>query len=223
MQRRHLLAGLAAGAVVESACRAEDTRARFTKEVVLPKPNVAGTVSLEDVLQRRRSLRFFQPDPVPLASIGQLFWAGQGITNPANGRRTAPSAGASYALELYAVTATEVMHYLPNGHKAETRTAPDLRPELRALALDQQVITAAPVVIAVAADAGRLTERYGAKAVPFTDFEIGHAAQNILLQAVALGLGSVAVGSLDGARATRTLGLPAAQTVAYLLPVGVPT
>ena len=128
---------------------------------------------------------------------------------------------ALYPLELYAVTATEVMHYLPHGHRAETRLTPDLRPQLRAAALDQASVGSAPVVIVVAAEPGGLSQRYGAKADAFTDLEVGHAAQNVLLQAVVHGLAAVPVASLDGARAARTLALPPGQTVVYLIPVGV--
>jgi SagB-type dehydrogenase family enzyme len=112
------------------------------------------------------------------------------------------------------------MHYLPAGHRAETRDVLDLRPGLKAAAVGQSTISAAPVVIVVAAVPGRLSDRYGAKAAEFVQIEVGHASQNILLQAAALGLAAVPVGSLDPSRAADTLALPADQTVLYLIPVG---
>ena len=133
---------------------------------------------------------------------------------------TGLAAGALYPLELYAVTSKQVMHYLPAGHRAETRAVSDLRPGLKAAAVGQSTITAAPVVIAVAAVPGRLSDRYGAKAEEFVQIEVGHASQNILLQAAALGLAAVPVGSLDPSRAADTLALPSDQTVLYLIPVG---
>ena len=111
------------------------------------------------------------------------------------------------------------MHYLPDGHRAETRDVSDLRPGLKAAAVGQSTITAAPVVIVVAAVPSRLSERYGAKAEEFVQIEVGHASQNILLQAAALGLAAVPVGSLDPSRAADTLALPPDQTVLYLIPV----
>jgi len=237
MKRREVLAVLAATAVTESAPLHAQSRwrrnsnsnndsdsnnpARFTKQIDLPHANAAGTVSLEEAIARRRSVRRYRPDAIPLASIGQLLWAGQGITRD-NDRRAAPSAGALYPLELYTVSATEIMHYLPQGHRAETRSSNDLRPELRALSVDQASVGTAPLLIAVAAESARLNERYGARAVPYTNMEVGHATQNILLQAVVLGLAAVPVGAVDGPGAARALGLPAGQTVAYLVPVGYP-
>jgi SagB-type dehydrogenase family enzyme len=229
MKRRELLVGLAAAAVAEGCTRqapgpvqqspAQESQARFTNQIALPKPSLAGTVSLEEAIERRRSVRTFGPGPLPVGTIGQLLWAGQGVTSP-DGKRAAPSAGALYPLELYAVTAAEMMHYLPDGHRAETRVTPDLRPQLKAAALDQASVGSAPVVIVVAAEPGRLSQRYGAKADAFTDLEAGHAAQNMLLQAVVHGVVAVPVGSLDGSGAARTLALPPGQTVVYLIPVG---
>jgi SagB-type dehydrogenase family enzyme len=222
MKRRELLAILAAGAMAEvSTSHAQGSAAHYPHQIELPKPKVAGSVSLEEAIQRRRSVRRFEPDPLPVETVGQLLWAGQGITRE-NDRRAAPSAGALYALELYAVTAAEVMHYLPQGHRAETRSTPDLRPKLKAQALGQASIGSAPLVIAVAAEPSRLSQRYGGRANLYADLEVGHATQNILLQAVALGLGAVPVGAVDGAPAAHTLALPHGQTVVYLIPVGVP-
>jgi SagB-type dehydrogenase family enzyme len=224
MKRRELLTGLAAAALA-SGCTSQvpstvqRSQARYGSPVPLPSPATTGTISLEKAIGKRRSLRAFRPDPLPTATIGQLLWAGQGITSP-DGKRAAPSAGALYPLELYAVTSTQVMHYLPHGHWAESRTVSDLRPGLKAAAVGQSIIAAAPVVIVVAAVPGRLSHRYGDKTEPFVQIEIGHAAQNILLQAAALGLAAVPVGSLDPSRAADTLALPSDQTVLYLIPVG---
>ncbi|MCC8400621.1 SagB/ThcOx family dehydrogenase [Paraburkholderia sp. MMS20-SJTN17] len=222
MKRRELLVALAAGAIAEgTASLAQASPAQFTHETELPKPKLSGSVSLEEAIERRRSVRRFAPDPLPVDTIGQLLWAGQGITG--TGRfRAAPSAGALYPLELYVVTPAQVMHYLPQGHRAETRDSPDLRPKLQALAVGQESVGSAPALIVIAADAGRLSERYGARARPYTDHEVGHAAQNILLQATVLGLAAVPVAAVDGPPAARTLALPAAQTVVYLIPVGLP-
>ncbi|OLL29095.1 nitroreductase [Burkholderia sp. SRS-W-2-2016] len=226
MKRREVLAMLAASALVEvtevSTSEAQAAQAPFTDEAELAKPNVTGSVTLEDAIQRRRSVRSFKPDPLPIETIGQLFWAGQGITNPENGRRAAPSAGALYALELYAATATQVLHYLPQGHRVETRDSADLRPKLRSLAVDQASVGNAPLVIAVAAEPSRLKQRYGGRANLYADLEVGHATQNILLQAVTLGLGAVTVGAVDGPKASRALKLPNGQTIVYLIPVGLP-
>ncbi len=227
MKRRELLSGLAAAALTSGCVSQEPSRlqrvktpqARYGSPVPLPSPDTTGMIPLEQAIGKRRSLRAFRPDPLPMASIGQLLWAGQGITSP-DGKRAAPSAGALYPLELYAVTPGQVMHYLPDGHRAETRAVSDLRPGLKAAAVGQSSVGAAPVVIVVAAVPSRTSRTYGSQAEAFVQIEVGHAAQNILLQAAALGLAAVPVGSLNPSGAAATLALPPDQTVLYLIPVG---
>lgn len=225
MKRRDMLTGLAAAALAGGCASqapgwVQTSQARYSRPIALPPPAATSSISLEQAIGQRRSRRSFRPDPLPIATISQLLWAGQGITSP-DGKRAAPSAGALYPLELYVVTPAQVMHYLPQGHQAETRAVPDLRPGLKAAAFGQPPIGAAPVVIVVAAVPGRTSRKYGTRAEAFVQLEAGHAAQNILLQAAARGLAAVPVGSFDPARVAVTLALPSDQTVLYLIPVGL--
>lgn len=225
MNRRELLLCLAAAAgVAGCAGRAPSSvregGAQYAEPTALPAPTTDGPVSLERAIRLRRSVREYRPDPLPLATIGQLLWAGQGITS-FDGKRAAPSAGARYPLELYVVSRSQVIHYLPEGHRIETRAAADLRAELRAAAYGQEHVAAAPVVIVVAAQADRTRRKYGPRASAFVEREAGHAAQNILLMGAALGLGAVPVGSVDPRLCAVALELPADQQVHYLIPVGL--
>ena len=84
--------------------------------IALPTPRLKGTLTLEEALAKRRSVREFTAEQLSLEEIGQLLWAAQGITHPA-GYRTAPSAGALYPLEVYVTTPEGVYHYDPQGHR----------------------------------------------------------------------------------------------------------
>jgi SagB-type dehydrogenase family enzyme len=193
--------------------------ARYGRPVALPAPVTDGAVSLERAIALRRSVREYAAEPLPLATLGQLLWAGQGVTS-ADGRRAAPSAGALYPLELYVVTPTQVLHYLPAGHRVEARATPDLRPDLRAAAFGQQPVAAAPQIVVVAGVAARTTRKYGARGQAYVEREAGHAAENLVLQAAALGVAAVTIGSLDPEGAARVLILPPGEQVLYLIPVG---
>ena len=70
--------------------------------IALPTPKPDGATSVEKALRERRSIRDFKRKPLSIAEVSQLLWAAQGIT-ASGGRRTAPSAGALYPLELYLV------------------------------------------------------------------------------------------------------------------------
>lgn len=226
MNRRDLLFCLGAAAGLAGCVRraprwATEAGARYGAPTDLPPPVTDSRVSLERAIAQRRSMREFRPDPLPLATVSQLLWAGQGITS-SDGKRAAPSAGALYPIELYAVTPSHVMHYLPDGHRVEARTTTDLRPQLRTAAFGQEHVAAAPLVLVVAARADRTRRKYTALADAFVEREAGHVAQNILLTAAATGLAAVPVGSVDGAHAAVALGTPPDQRVHYLIPVGLP-
>jgi SagB-type dehydrogenase family enzyme len=153
--------------------------------------------------------------------IGQLLWAMQGITRNWGGR-TAPSAGALYPLESYLVTAEGLYHYQPAGHQVTASPKLGLRQKLWEAGLKQDWIREAPVVLVIAAVYERASGKYGDRAPRYVHMEAGHAAENLLLQAVALGLGGVVIGAFYDARVQSALDLPANHKPLYLIPVGHP-
>lgn len=187
----------------------------------LPEPADRGRMSLEEVLRRRRSVRELAATPLVAREIGQLLWAAQGVTSP-EGRRTAPSAGALYPLELYLATAAGVDRYEPAPHRLVRVLTGDRRSGLRAAALGQPAVGEAPAVFVIAAVLARTSGKYGARARRYVNLEAGHAAQNLLLQAVALGLAAVPIGAFDDAAVRRVLELPTGEEPLYLIPVGHP-
>lgn len=188
----------------------------------LPPPRTSGSVSLEEAIAQRRSVRSFADTPVSREQVGQLCWSGQGITDEQRGFRAAPSAGALYPVELYVVTPDGVGHYEPATHSLEHHMAGDVRAALRQAAFDQAAVGEAPLVFAIAAVFERTARKYGERAERYCMLEAGHVAQNILLQATALKLAGVPVGGYDDARVASVLRLPDNQRVLYLLPLGHP-
>ena len=187
----------------------------------LPAPVQRGTVSLEQALARRRSIRDFTDDPIGIDTIGQLLWAAQGVTDT-DGHRTAPSAGALYPLETYVATREGLFHYDPDAHRLVRAEAGDHRVAIARAAYDQDPVRSAPVLIVLAAVYERTAGKYGRRAERFIHMEAGHAAQNVLLQATALRLGAVPVGAFDDAGLARALSLPPTERPVYLIPVGHP-
>jgi SagB-type dehydrogenase family enzyme len=177
-------------------------------------------MSVEEAMARRRSIRQFARRELTLEQVGQLAWAAQGITEPARGLRTAPSAGATYPMEIYLVKRDGVFHYLPKGHKLERVSAEDKRAALAQAALGQSSVQEAAVDVVIAAVYERTRQRYGDRAERYVHIEAGHIGQNLHLQAVALGLGSVSVGAFDDAAVSKTLGLPSEQAPLYIIPIG---
>jgi SagB-type dehydrogenase family enzyme len=158
--------------------------------------------------------------------IGQLLWATQGTTR--GGHRTAPSAGALYPLEAYLVAsrveglAPGVYRYEPAAHRLVRLAAGDRSGDLARAAFGQDWLGEAAAIVVLAAVEQRTTAKYGRRGVRYVRMEAGHAAQNVLLQAAALGIGATPVGAFDDARVHKVLGLDAAEQPLYLLPVGRP-
>lgn len=197
----------------------QEPAARVT---ALPAPVTNGTVSLEQALLRRRSIREYARDDLTAAEISQLLWAAQGITDRA-GVRTAPLAGALYPLELYLATRAGLEHYEPGGHQLVRLSDDDPRAALARAAHGQAAVASAPAVVVITGVPARTAAKYGAeRAVRCVQLEAGHAAQNLLLEAVALGLGAVPVGAFDDAAVLRTLPPARGLVPLYLIPVGHP-
>ena len=190
--------------------------------IPLPSPRLDGPMSLEETLGRRRSVRFFGQDSVSRADLSQLLWAAQGITDP-GGKRTAPSAGALYPLETYAVTPDGISHYDPAVHAITLVRAGDHREDLYNAALMMDAVRRAPLTMVLAASFAQTESRYGPQRGPrYVHLEAGHAAQAILLQAVALGLGAVPIGAFLDDEVGEVLGLPSDQSPLYLVSIGHP-
>jgi len=188
----------------------------------LPRPDLRGSVRLEEAIASRRSVREFKDEPLTEKQLSQLLWAAQGTTHD-DGLRTAPSAGALYPLEIYIVTSEGVHHYESAPHRLTLARTGDPRPAMCRGALDQDSIRKAPAVFVIAAVYARTVKEYDEEwSRRYVDMEAGHAAQNLLLQAVAQGLGGVPIGAFHEDRVHRALGLPEHEEPVYLIPVGHP-
>jgi SagB-type dehydrogenase family enzyme len=190
--------------------------------MTLTEPVTKGQVSLEETLKTRKSIRHFTDTPLTREEISQLLWAGQGITRRWGGR-TAPSAGALYPLELFIALPEGIFHYNPNGHSLILHVNQNVLTALSRAALGQGCVRDAPAVIVIAAVYERLETKYGSRAERYAKIEVGHAAQNILLQAVSLGLGAVPVGAYYDEKVKKVLKLPPYHEPLYLIPVGHPS
>lgn len=193
--------------------------------VPLPGPRLTGPVSLEEALLRRRSLRQFSDSPLALEHTSQLLWAAQGQTATWGGR-TAPSAGALFPLALYLVAGAVaglspgVYRYEPPEHALAPVAHGDRRASLAQAAFGQTWAGQAPALLVLACTPQVTTQKYGRRGQRYILLEAGHAAQNALLQAAALGLAAVPIGAFHEGQVREALGLPDSQEPLYIIPVG---
>jgi SagB-type dehydrogenase family enzyme len=195
----------------------------------LDKVDAGGAVvkaaSLEELLQQRRSIRQYSDAPLARDEVMKLLWAGQGITSD-RGFRTAPSAGALYPLELY-VVAGNVDDLTPGIYKYNTVNNDlalvregDVRTGLAAASLGQGSVADGAIDIVIAAVYERTEIKYGSRGERYVHIEVGHAAQNICLEATALGLGLVTVGAFEDAEVAKVIGMSQDESPLYVIPVG---
>lgn len=192
----------------------------------LPPPRLKGSLSVEQAIHQRRSLRQYASLSPDLKLISQILWAAQGITGTEYPFRASPSAGATYPLDFYLFCgpASGLMpgayRYIPKGHQLLSVLEGDIRDRLCEAGLNQGCIKAAPISIVITATFSRITQRYGDRGILYAYMEAGHAAQNILLQAEAMGLGGVPIGAFQAADVAQILSLTDEETPIYLVSLG---
>ncbi len=194
----------------------------------LPKPSLDGKVSLERAIRQRRTVRDFREKSLSLHQLSQLLWAAQGITDPTTGKRAAPSGGALYPLDVYilvgdnCIEAMEagVYRYSPKEHSISMTQEGDRRRDVSSASLSQMWMAKAPVIFIITAEYKRITGKYGERGVRYALIEVGHAGQNLFLEAEALGLGAGIVGAFNDADVSKAAGLPPKHEPLLIVPVG---
>lgn len=208
--------------------------------IPLPAPRLDSQFSVEKALKARQSIRDYQEVPLTLAEISQILWAAQGFTrerkepptrwNPKyewpGGLRTAPSAGALYPMEIYLLAGkvdglpVGVYKYVPKNHALRKVAEADKRKELCLAALKQPQVEKAPAVVLMAGVYERTSYKYGERAERYVHMEAGSIAENIYLQATALGIGTVFIGAFNDEEVKKVMALSADESPLVIMPLG---
>lgn len=194
----------------------------------LPRPRIEGTISVEQVIQQRRTTRGYGDKVLSLDQLSQLLWSAQGVTERHGFKRAAPSAGALYPMDLYAVVGQScvakmkagVYRYESEGHTLSLVTTDDLRDEVARASLSQNWMAKAPVNFVITAEYSRITGKYGKRGIRYALIEAGHMGQNLFLQAEALGLKAGIVGAFHDETLIRVMKLPSSHEPLLVMPVG---
>jgi len=199
-----------------------------SEKVKLPKPEYRGMI-LEETIEQRRSVRNYSKKPITTLQLSQLLFAAQGITGKIYGQplRAAPSAGALYPFEIYVVVNNVrdlqrgIYHYSVLDHALELVRAGDFRRKITDAGLEQEMLGDAAVTFVLSAIFDRLRCKYGERGFRYAYMEAGHISQNIYLQSVSLGLGSVCVGAFLDEKVNQLIEVDGRKEAAiYLHPVG---
>ena len=195
--------------------------------ILLPEPAPDSGVSIEEVIESRRSVRTYGSESISLAELSRLLHSAQGITSE-RGFRAAPSAGATFPLSILVIAEkvdsleAGIYAYEPSNESLTAVRTGHFLDELSEAALGQTCVRDVPVVIAITAEYSITTSVYGNRGRTYVHMEAGHVSQNIYLQCTAMGLGTVAVGAFRDNAVSKILSLAENETPLYLMPVGRP-
>lgn len=193
--------------------------------IKLPEPKMEGGIKLNEAINGRYSCRKFLNKKLSLEQISLILWAAGG---PSRYKRTIPSAGATYPLELYLIVGKDCLegtdeglyHYNWRANALKLHLPGDLREELAEACLGQDFVAQAPVSILIAADYNRTVSYYGERGRRYVHMEVGHCCQNIHLEVASLGLGTVVVGAFRDQQVKVLLKLK--EDPLAVMPIGYP-
>ncbi|MBD3231031.1 SagB/ThcOx family dehydrogenase [Candidatus Dependentiae bacterium] len=181
---------------------------------------------ISETIKNRRSIRNYANKPLDKKEILTLLFAAQGITDKKNNLRAAPSAGATYPLELY-IAVGNAKNLEPGIYKYNSKSnditkieSGDKRSELCNNALSQEWIKQAAAVIIICAIYERTTNKYSENGKKYVHMEVGAVAENVYLQAVPLNIGTVFVGAFDTDKVRKTIKANKNEEPLCLMPLG---
>ncbi|MCX7833343.1 MAG: SagB/ThcOx family dehydrogenase [Ignavibacteria bacterium] len=204
----------------------EAVNSPLKSKIKLPEPQYSSNTSIEEALLKRKSIRDYQKKSISLENVSQILWAAQGITNKAKGKRTAPSAGALYPLEIYLLVgnvndlASGIYKYKPEGHELILIAEGDRRNELSKYSAQPEAIQDAPITLVISAVYKRTSAKYGERASRYVHIEVGHSAQNVCLQIISLGLSTVTIGAFQDGQVKKAVQLLENEDPLYIMPIG---
>jgi SagB-type dehydrogenase family enzyme len=216
----------APASVAESQVAVAPSEKVFVGEaIVLPEPLRKGKMAVEEAITTRRSRRAFDVRPVNLKELSQILFAAQGITDPATGKRAAPSAFEAYPYDMYVVARKVegvkpgLYLYRPAGNTLQPVTFSET------LLLGdgmQGTVKNAPLVLVYGAVYARMQAKVPdlQEAKKMTYQEAGHIAQNVYLATESLGMATVTAGGFDERAVRAELGIGEDTEVIYLQPFG---
>lgn len=181
------------------------------------------------LLQKRRSLRKYEGEPVSMEELAFMLWASQGITAKSGNYsfRTTPSAGALYPIETYFSAnlvedlAPGLYHYDVENFSIDRLTDTSSAEAVANACLNQRFMGQAAVGFLWTAVIRRCMSKYGNRGMRYLFLDAGHICQNLVVAAEATGNGACPIAAFYDDEINTLLGLnPEEETVLYAAAVG---
>ncbi len=197
--------------------------------IALPPPGLAGGPLASEAIANRRSTRAYADRPLSLAELSRVLHLTSGISSDrwGNARRTAPSSGALYPIEVYAVVhrvdgvEPGVYHYGYREHALEQVRAGDFRKHVVEQGIGQEFLGQCGAVLFLTMILQRMRPKYQDRSYRYGLLEAGHIGENAYLAAASTGLGACGIGAFMDDAMNEMLGVDGVEEAAvYMLAVG---
>lgn len=199
--------------------------------VALPEPRLEGGLTAARAIATRRSTRSYSGRPMNLDELSRFLYLTSGISADTfgNARRTAPSSGALYPIEVYPIVHNVdgvergVYHYAYREHALELVRTEDMRSRVVEHGLGQEFLGQCGAVLFVTMILQRMRPKYQDRSYRYGLLEAGHVGENAYLAATDMGLGACAIGAFMDDAMNEMLGVDGVEeAVVYMLAVGHP-
>lgn len=187
------------------------------KPIKLNAPDKKRGVSIMEALEKRHSVREYANKALSQQDLADLLWAANGISRPATGKRTAPSAMNMQEVAVYVCLPEGAYLYDDGTHSLQPVVKKDLRP---LVAGQQKFAAEAPVCLVLVADIARFQSGDKAQNLLMGAVDAGIVSQNISLFCAGVGLESVPRASMDQVGLRKALNLKDSQHLLMNHPVG---
>jgi SagB-type dehydrogenase family enzyme len=197
--------------------------------VDLPEPRLETGLRTEEAIARRRSVRAYGSRSLSLDELSRVLFLTSGISADrwGNARRTAPSSGALYPVEVYAVVHRVdgldpgVYHYAYREHALELVRAGDHRQAVVEQGIGQEFLGQCGMVLFLTQILQRMRPKYQDRSYRYGLLEAGHIGENAYLAATSAGLGACGIGAFMDDQVNGMLGVDGVDEAAlYMLAVG---
>lgn len=185
--------------------------------IQLPKPNINRSGQLMKALSERHSVREYASKALSNTDLSDLLWAANGISRPAEGKRTAPSAMNRQDVDIYVVLPQGTYLYDAKGHKLNLISEGDYR---SAVAGGQAFVNSAPLSLVLVSDLLKLGDVKNNRTQMTGAMDAGIVSQNISLFCSAARLATVPRATMDTTRLRSALKLKDGQIPMMNHPVG---
>ena len=198
----------------ESEINSNTDNKKMSNEIKLLPQETSGGMPLMEALQKRHSSRNFKNKMITDQELSNLLWAGLGISRKDSGKRTAPTANDTRAMDVYVAMQSGTYIYDAENHSLKLVTETDLRAKTG----KQDFVGVAPINLIYVSDYSKLKD--GSDKDMYSGAHAGFIGENVYLYCSSAKLATVIRAWVDKEPLSKELKLNGNQKIILVQTVG---